>query len=101
MNISLEIVRCPDLYDPPYGSVNQTDNKPGSTAQYECDYGFKLVGDARRKCLYNGYWSGKEPVCKRKQHAIRAYEIPVTDLLIKLHMQRSYALTSMTHHMAV
>ena len=99
MNFSLEIIRCSDLYDPLYGSVNQTGNKPGSTAHYECDYGFKLVGDAWRKCLYNGYWSGQEPVCKRKQHAIRAYEISVIDLLIKLHMQRSYALTLMIHCM--
>ena len=62
--IEIIIITCPDLYDPPYGSVNMTDNTPGSTAHYECDYGFKLVGDAYRECLYNGYWSGKAPVCK-------------------------------------
>ena len=62
---SLEIL-CPDLTDPEYGRVNQTSNKPGSTAHYECDYGFKLVGDRYRECLYNGYWEGNEPVCKRK-----------------------------------
>ena len=62
---SLEIL-CPDLTDPEYGSVNQTSNKPGSTAHYECDYGFKLVGNRYRVCLYNGYWEGNEPVCKRK-----------------------------------
>ena len=65
-NYSSEIVKCPDLYDPSYGSVNMTDNKPGSTAHYECDYGFKLVGNEYRECLYNGYWSGKEPICKSK-----------------------------------
>ena len=61
-----KLVTCPKLKDIPYGSVKMTGNKPGSTAHYKCDKGFKLVGDAWRKCLYNGYWDGKEPVCKRK-----------------------------------
>ncbi len=63
-NISSEIIKCPDLDDPPYGSVNQTGNKPGSTAHYECDYGFKLVGEEYRECLKTGYWSDDEPICK-------------------------------------
>ena len=63
----LSIVRCPDLYAPPYGSVNVTGNEPGDSAHYECDYGFKLVGDVYLECLYDGYWSGREPVCKRKR----------------------------------
>ena len=59
-------ILCPPLDDPPYGSVKVSSRKPGSIARYECDKHFKLVGDDIRKCLYNGYWSGKEPVCKRK-----------------------------------
>ena len=63
----LEIfIRCPPLKDPPYGSVDQTGNKLGSTAHYDCDKGYKLVGDEYRECLYTGYWNGSEPVCKRK-----------------------------------
>ena len=62
--VSSEVVRCPDLDDPPYGSVNQTDSTPGSTAHYECDDGFKLVGDEYRECLKTGYWDGEEPICK-------------------------------------
>ena len=60
-------ITCPDLDDPRYGSVNVTGNTPGYTAHYECDYGYELVGGLYRECLYNGYWSGKEPVCKRKK----------------------------------
>ena len=62
----LGIVQCPDLDDPVYGSVNVTDNTPGSTAHYECDEGFELVGEEYCECLYNGYWSGEAPVCKSK-----------------------------------
>ena len=60
----IETVGCPDLDDPPYGSVNVTDNTPGSTAHYECNEGFELVGDDYRQCLNNSCWSGEEPVCK-------------------------------------
>lgn len=59
-------IRCSDLENPDYGSVEQTGNKPGAKARYECDKGFKLVGDDKRECLYSGYWSGKAPACKRK-----------------------------------
>ena len=39
----------------------------GSTALYECDEGFKLVGNKQRNCQANELWSGKVPVCTRKQ----------------------------------
>ena len=83
MNISSEIIlRCPELEDPPYGSVNQTGNKPGSTAHYDCDYGFKLVGDEYRECLYTGYWNGSEPICK--------------SIYIMIHIVRVYGYTNMS-----
>ena len=59
-------ILCPDLDDIPYGSVKQTGNKPGSIARYYCKKGSKLIGDETRKCQYDGYWSGKEPVCKSR-----------------------------------
>ena len=62
----VEIIWCPDLDNPEYGRVDQNGNKLGSTAYYECNKGFKLVGDEYRECLYTGYWNGKKPVCKRK-----------------------------------
>lgn len=62
----LAAIKCPDLDYIPYGDVKQKGNKPGNTAHYSCKKGFKLVGDAWRKCEYNGYWSGKEPVCKSR-----------------------------------
>ena len=39
---------------------------PGYKAHYKCDYGYKLIGEAYRECLYSGYWGGEEPVCERK-----------------------------------
>ena len=60
-------ITCPDLDDPSYGKVNVTGNIPGYKAHYKCDYGYRLVGEAYRRCLDTGYWSGEEPVCQRKK----------------------------------
>ena len=60
------INKCQDLDHPSYGKVNVTGYAPGYKAHYKCDYGYELVGEAYRECLYNGKWSGKEPVCERK-----------------------------------
>ncbi|ODM90554.1 CUB and sushi domain-containing protein 1 [Orchesella cincta] len=48
------------------GEVKLTSNATyfGSTAIYECWNGFKLVGNARRSCLENASWSGKDPHCR-------------------------------------
>ena len=63
---SYTVIRCQDLDDPSYGKVNVTGYTPGYKAHYKCDYGYELVGEAYRECLYNGKWSGEEPVCERK-----------------------------------
>ena len=60
------VITCQNLYDPTYGRVNVTGYTPGYKAHYKCDYGYKLVGEAYRECLYTGYWGGEEPVCERK-----------------------------------
>ena len=60
-------ITCPRLSAPKYGSVKVTGYfRPGSVAKYSCKPGFKLVGTSTRKCLSNGYWSGKAPTCQRK-----------------------------------
>lgn len=58
------IARCPYRGDPPYGSIKATGYTPGSTVHYICKKGFELDGEAWQKCLYTGYWSGEEPVCR-------------------------------------
>ena len=66
-----KVIKCPDIDDPRYGDVVLSGRKPGSKATYTCDSGFNLVGAATRKCLLNGKWSGRAPVCKRKYIAIK------------------------------
>lgn len=59
-------IRCRNLDAPLYGRVSLTGNDIRYRAHYECDYGYELVGNAYRRCLHNGYWSGREPKCVRK-----------------------------------
>ena len=60
-------VQCDRLDDLDYGVVKHEGVYVGHAATYTCDYGYKLVGESVRKCLYNGYWSGKAPVCKKSK----------------------------------
>ena len=38
----------------------------GSTADYSCDEGFMLEGEAQRVCQKSREWSGVAPTCERK-----------------------------------
>ena len=67
INFSVPKVTCEDLDDPDYGKVWQSGTKVGSIAKYFCNKGFKLVGNLKRQCQYDGEWSGDEPVCKKSE----------------------------------
>ena len=56
---------CDTLADPTNGQVSHT----GGTmfrhaANYNCDTGYKLVGNSTRTCQATGVWSGSEPTCQ-------------------------------------
>ena len=38
-----------------------------STANYTCNFGYKLLGNARRVCRDDGVWVPNPPRCERKQ----------------------------------
>ena len=58
-------VECDYLKDLKHGEVNHDGVYVGDNATYSCHYGYKLVGESTRKCLYDGEWSGEEPKCKK------------------------------------
>ena len=65
------LVRCPWL-SPPTDSRLQVygQYKVGSTAVYECNFGFTLFGEDRRECNESGTWVPKlPPTC----HPVRKY----------------------------
>lgn len=42
-----------------------SNHKCGSTMEFECNDGYKLVGQAEVFCRVNGTWSAKKPICQK------------------------------------
>ncbi|KAL4236643.1 biological adhesion [Mactra antiquata] len=53
---------------PPFAPANTViigeDRAFGDTISYQCDEGYKVVGDVQRTCLADGSWSGSAPNCQ-------------------------------------
>ncbi|XP_064616534.1 sushi, von Willebrand factor type A, EGF and pentraxin domain-containing protein 1-like [Liolophura sinensis] len=56
--------RCPPLPDVIGGTKTGRFYDAGDVVRYSCETDFYLVGSPRRKCLYNGMWSGRDSHCE-------------------------------------
>ena len=64
------VVDCGNLLSPSMGSVTFSSGMTfGSTASFECDSGYMLVGEEELTCQADGQWSGEEPICMCKETA--------------------------------
>jgi len=59
-------IDCGDPGEPQNGTAIFDTTFFGDTVDYECDAGFRLVGDSQRTCQSSGSWSGNVPECQRK-----------------------------------
>lgn len=59
-------VQCGSLPDPPNGRVFLTGTVFRSTASYQCNPNYILIGVPQRTCQANGAWSEEEPECQRR-----------------------------------
>ena len=57
-------VECPQPADIEHGDYTGDDFTYNSAVVYQCDAGYKMIGEARRRCLAGSTWSGKDPICK-------------------------------------
>ncbi|KAG7300622.1 hypothetical protein JYU34_014915 [Plutella xylostella] len=57
-------VQCPPPEGPRHGKAVYTSCAYNSVVSYECKYGYRLVGDATRRCGADKKWSGTQPACK-------------------------------------
>ena len=57
------MVNCGGLDSPNNGLVTESETTVNYSANYSCNTGYELRGDATRVCLANGLWSGNEPTC--------------------------------------
>ncbi|KAM7347402.1 CUB and Sushi multiple domains furrowed [Cochliomyia hominivorax] len=55
---------CPEPPEIQGGTVKVTDKRAGSTATYECETGYVLVGEPVISCGLGGEWSSKAPSCR-------------------------------------
>ena len=68
---------CPNLTNPENGQVVQAlldGNVPGAVANYSCNAGYVLFGNASRECVSTGQevvWTGEAPTCRKSMHADR------------------------------
>ena len=60
-------INCGYLATPVNGVVDFiSDTSLGSSAQFSCIRGFKLIGSSVRVCQNNGVYSGQQPSCMSK-----------------------------------
>ena len=60
---------CDDLTNPAFGTVTVSGQTVSSTATYQCNSGYRLVGTDTRLCEgitpTSAEWSGQAPICQR------------------------------------
>ena len=57
-------IGCGALSDPANGMVTIVSNSTHLVAEYECNAGYYLTGDAIRMCDCNGEWLGDDVTCE-------------------------------------
>ena len=57
-------ISCESLSDPANGMVSLVSESTSLIAEYECNPGYYLTGNASRKCDCNGQWSGSDVTCE-------------------------------------
>lgn len=55
---------CPALSQIPNGYLNVSSYSENSIASYQCNSGYKLIGNDTRQCLLGGKWTNQEPFCQ-------------------------------------
>ena len=73
-----------------YNSIFITSYTYGSSVEYICDPGYKLVGSNTLYCAASGAWSGDAPQCLRK-HRFHFVSV-IFVLLISTHRTKNQAL---------
>ncbi len=87
-------VTCKRPTAPAHGHVGGNEVWPArynAVAIYSCDSGFALIGQDQRHCRNDGRWSGRAPMCKRKEKIVRIV------LVIIIHFMLPYKLENVIY----
>lgn len=55
---------CPVIQNISNGKLNVSAYSENSIATYQCNSGYKLIGNDTRQCLLGGKWTNQEPFCQ-------------------------------------
>ncbi|XP_023234733.1 sushi, von Willebrand factor type A, EGF and pentraxin domain-containing protein 1-like [Centruroides sculpturatus] len=58
------LIKCSQPSSIPHGNVKWDNLNYGGIAMYECNTGYRLIGNVSRICQNNEHWSGLEPNCQ-------------------------------------
>ena len=75
-------VDCGSLQAVPHASIVAKNTTYDSIAEYVCDSGYSLVGDATLKCASSGKWKGQIPFCEPLDCG-PLQQIPHASLIVK------------------
>ena len=70
----LSVVQCPQLNATSPLMININSTTYQSVANYTCEVGYNLMGNASRFCQEDMSWSGNEPECRSKDALSYMYE---------------------------
>ncbi|XP_065179367.1 sushi, von Willebrand factor type A, EGF and pentraxin domain-containing protein 1-like [Sycon ciliatum] len=62
---SCNLGSCGDPGTPRFGSRKMSGTTVGDTVDWECDRGYKIVGEPAAECQMNGRWTRPTPTCER------------------------------------
>ena len=75
------VVHCSDLEELPNGHITGNGTSYQSTALYECNEGYLLIGTALVSCQATGQWTSTIPTCASKQFIDLLLCYPCTNLI--------------------
>ena len=69
------MIQCPVLPRPANGmvTISSQDRRIGSTATFQCNFEYRLTGQARLVCQESEEWSAQAPTCQSKTHTNTVY----------------------------
>ncbi|XP_076320035.1 uncharacterized protein LOC143230409 [Tachypleus tridentatus] len=93
-----EPIRCSRPAAIMNGLLRMTTNTSifGTVVEYICEPGYRLVGKARMKCNFSGYWDGKAPVCEKKDDQVFLPSAPIPNIEQPLPRKTTSVTTSTT-----
>ena len=65
--MNVDSIGCSEPASIPGGIYRVSDYEVGSSVEYECNYGYEMIGASRAFCMVPSEWYPLPPTCKCKK----------------------------------